>query len=182
MIFLLKVTGAVIAIGTLFALVWSIYLPERRWWPPQSYKPITPVAVWGPTFTLGAVIVALGVLDWGSIELPWWVQFGIGPVLILLGNVVVWFEVAHFGVAQTGGATGTLRKEGLYRFSRNPQYVADTLMIIGWVCLSAASDVLLVGALSILVLVTAPFAEEPWLQEIYGDEYDKYRKSVRRYF
>jgi len=90
--------------------------------------------------------------------------------------------VAAFGIDQTGGATGTLRTTGLYRYSRNPQYVADIVMIIGWLLLSASYVAIPLGVVGILVLATAPLAEEPWLSEQYGDEYDTYVTRVRRYF
>ena len=38
-----------------------------------------------------------------------------------------------------------------------------------------------IGA-SILVLALAPFAEESWLEEQYGQVYRDYKMTVRRYF
>lgn len=58
-------------------------------------------------------------MEWGTIALPNWMRFGLGIPLIVIGNIVVWSEVAHFGIAQTGGAKGTLRSGGMYRYSRN---------------------------------------------------------------
>ena len=34
---------------------------------------------------------------------------------------------------------------------------------------------------AIAVLLVAPFAEEPWMQETYSKEYEVYKKRVRRY-
>ena len=86
-----------------------------------------------------------------------------------------------FGVPQTGGAKGALKTDGLYRFSRNPQYVADSAMVLGWMLVSAAPWVFLVGCFAIAVLLIAPFAEEPWLKETYGQPYLDYLGKVRRY-
>lgn len=181
MIDTLVIIGLAIAGLTLSAILWSIFKPSRRFWPPQRYIWATPIVVWVPTFTLFGVIVAIGVLDWGSIELPVWLRFGIGGVLIVLGNLAVWAEVAGFGIAQTGGAEGVLKTNGLYRYSRNPQYVADATMLIGWGLLAASIFAFPVIVLAIAVLLVAPLAEEPWMQETYGEEYDKYRRGVRRY-
>lgn len=179
--FALVIVGLGVAVGTLAAILWSIARPERRLWPPQRYTAMTPVLVWVPTFMLFGALVALGVLGWGAITLPEWLRFGIGLPLIVLGNVGVWVEVLKFGVPQTGGAKGTLKTDGLYRFSRNPQYVSDSAMVFGWMLVSAAPLVSLVGCFAIAVLLVAPFAEEAWLSENYGHTYDQYRQRVRRF-
>jgi len=100
----------------------------------------------------------------------------------LIGNIVVWMEVSHFGVPQTGGAKGNLRTEGMYRYSRNPQYMADISIVGGWIILSAAPWAMVVGMAGIVVLIAAPFSEEPWLKDQYGIAYESYAHNVRRFF
>lgn len=173
--------GLGIAAATLGSILWSIAHPERRIWPPQQYSAITPILVWVPTFSLFGTLIVLGVLGWGDLAFPNWLRFGLGLLLIVIGNVIVWSEVAHFGVSQTGGAKGTLRTAGMYRYSRNPQYMADIAIVGGWIILASAPFVLIVGAVAILVLIAAPFAEESWLIEQYGSEFEAYRASTRRF-
>ena len=124
-------TGLMIAAATFAAIFWSIAYPDRRLWPPKRYTMATPILVWVPTFTLFGILIVLGVIEWGSLPIPTWLRFGVGVPLIIAGNVVVWSEAAQFGIAQTGGAKGSLRTGGMYRYSRNPQYVADIAMIVG---------------------------------------------------
>jgi protein-S-isoprenylcysteine O-methyltransferase Ste14 len=173
--------GLVIAAATLGSILWSIAYPERRIWPPQQYTAITPILVWVPTFSLFGILIVLGVWSWGNFALPSWLRFGFGIPLIVIGNIVVWSEVAHFGVPQTGGAKGTLRTAGMYRYTRNPQYIADIAIVGGWLILTAAPSVLIVGTASILILITAPFAEEPWLTKQYGSDFEEYMASTRRF-
>lgn len=177
----LTVLGLGIAGTTLAAIIWSVGFPARRLWPPLTYTRWTPILVWVPTFTLFGVLLALGIMGWGQIEVPQWVRIGLGIPLIVLGNVSVWKEVFRFGIPQTGGEVGSLKTDGLYRYSRNPQYVADTAMIAGWMLLTAAPLVILVGAAAILVLLVAPLAEEPWLRKTYGLSYERYCRQVRRF-
>lgn len=177
----LNVVGLFIATGTLAAILWSIAYPERRLWPPKRYTRATPVLVWVPTFTLFGILIILGFMNWGSLPIPIWLRLGVGIPLIVAGNIIVWSEVAQFGVAQTGGAKGSLRTGGMYRYSRNPQYVADIAMIVGWVVLCASPEVALTGFAGIVVLMVAPFAEEPWLNEQYGSAFEDYRAKVRRF-
>ena len=94
--------GLGIASATLAAILWSIAFPDKRIWPPRQYTTLTPFLVWVPTFTLFGALILLGVLGWGELEIPSGVRFGVGLPLILIGNLVVWMEVSHFGVPQTG--------------------------------------------------------------------------------
>ncbi|MCK0141971.1 PEMT/PEM2 methyltransferase family protein [Aliiroseovarius sp. F20344] len=178
---ILALIGVVIAAGTFAAMLWSIAYPERRIWPPNRYTTVTPILVWVPTFTLFGVLIVLGFMEWGSLPVPTWLRFGVGIPLILAGNIIVWSEVAQFGIAQTGGAKGLLRTSGMYRYSRNPQYVADIAMIVGWIVLCASVGVAIVGLAGTAVLVAAPFAEEPWLKEQYGSAFEEYKGRVRRF-
>lgn len=177
----LIVAGLVIATGTLVAILWSIAHPERRLWPPKRYTNATPFLVWVPTFTLFGILIVLGIMSWGSLPIPTRLRFGAGIPLIFVGNVIVWSEVMQFGIDQTVGAKGSLRTDGMYRYSRNPQYVADIAMIVGWIVLCASSGAALIGLAAIAVLIAAPFAEEPWLKQQYGSAFEAYLATVRRF-
>jgi protein-S-isoprenylcysteine O-methyltransferase Ste14 len=54
-------------------------------------------------------------------------------------------------------------------------------MVIGWMLLTAAPLVVLVGSAAVLVLLAAPFAEEPWLRARYGADFEEYVSRVRRF-
>lgn len=177
----LVILGLGVAAMTIAAILWSISVPDRRIWPPIRYTTLTPFLVWVPTFTLFGVLILLGVWGWADLDIPSWLRFGVGLPLILIGNIVVWVEVSHFGVPQTGGAKGNLRTEGMYRYSRNPQYVADIAIVGGWMILSAAPFAMLVGLAGIVVLIAAPFSEEPWLKDQYGTAFVDYSTRVRRF-
>ena len=173
---------ALVLVGiTLAAIGWSIVRPDSRIWPPQSYGPMTPIVVWGVTYTLFGAIIALGILGWGEATIAAPLRYGLGPLLIVLGNLAVWSEVIRFGVPQTGGAVGQLKVDGLYRYSRNPQYVADIAILIGWALLGASIAAIPAIIGGILVLLAAPIAEEPWLEKHYGKSYLDYKSTVRRY-
>ena len=174
--------GLALAAGTLAVLLWSIVVPDRRIRPPRRYTAVTPVAVWVPTVALFGILFVLGVLGWNEAGLPAWLRCGIGLPLVVAGNLAVWYEAGKFGFRQTSGDSGTLRTEGLYRYSRNPQYVADIGMIAGWLILSASAAAAWVGGVAILALAAAPFAEEPWLRQRYGNAFETYAGRVRRFF
>jgi len=166
---------------TLAAIGWSVLRPDRRIWPPRSYGPKTPVVVWGVTYTLFGAIIALGILGWGGIAIASPLRYVLGPLLIILGNLAVWSEVIRFGLPQTGGAVGQLKVNGLYRYSRNPQYIADIAILAGWAFLCASMVAIPAIVAGILILLAAPIAEEPWLGKHYGKSYLDYKSTVRRY-
>ncbi len=177
----LNVLALTLAGLTSTAMIWSVIYPDRRVWPPRFYGPQTPVIVWGVTCALFGAIIALGILGWGEAPTADPLRYVLGPLLILLGNLGVWSEVIRFGLSQTGGAVGLLKVDKIYRYSRNPQYIADIAILIGWALLSASVIALPAIVAVILVLLIAPFAEEPWLLQQYGQAYRHYKAMVRRY-
>ena len=181
---IILLTGVALTIAglTLAAILWSIARPDRRVWPPQTFGPVQSFVGWSGTLAFFAAVVALGILGWGDAHMPDWLRYGVGPILILAGNAGVWFEVIGFGANQTMGAEGQLKTDGLYRFSRNPQYVSDIAILIGWPLLSASLVALPAVIAGIAVFAAFPFAEEGWLEERYGPAYLRYRAVVRRFF
>lgn len=111
--------------------------------------------------------------------------FGLFP--IITGVVIyLWcsYNFVFFGKGTPIHFTSTkkLVVTGLYRFVRNPMYIGALLIIIGE-ALYFQSMILIVyaiisfGALNIFLC----FFEEPYLSDKFGDNYDRYKKSVRRW-
>jgi protein-S-isoprenylcysteine O-methyltransferase Ste14 len=72
--------------------------------------------------------------------------------------------------------------DGPYRFSRNPIYLAMTLLGAG-IALLANAGWVLAGALAAAVVVEKGVIEreEPYLQRRFGERYAAYRARVRRW-
>ena len=172
-----------IAAGTymLGMLLWSIARPEQRVWPPDHATPAIKFRVWFMTILIFAAAFILGILDWNRFDWPTSIRWSIGLPLILIGNIIVWRGVHKIGMAATSGEASGLKTDGLYQWSRNPQYVADIAILIGWNVLAASLWTLPVLAIGLAVLLIAPFSEEPWLEESYGKPYLVYKSKVRRY-
>ena len=162
-------------------LFWSIIRPERRVWPPDHPTAAIKFRVWFMTVLIFAAAFFLGVQDWNYFDWPASIRWGIGLPLIIIGNIIVWRGVLKIGMAATSGVATGLITDGLYRWPRNPQYVADIVILIGWGILAASLWTLPVLVVGLAVLLIAPLAEEPWLEEIYGRSYRDYKSKVRRY-
>ena len=174
--------GCIAGLYLLSAFAWSIDVPTKRIWPPKTATTGIKIRVWLATIGIFASTFVLGVWDWNSLGWPTEIRWTFGLGLIVLGNIVVWAGVAKIGMDATSGAVNELKTDGLYAYSRNPQYVADMGILLGWAILSASYWAIGIAAVGIVVLAVAPFSEEPWLEQNYGQQYRDYRNSVRRYF
>ena len=70
---------------------------------------------------------------------------------------------------------------GPYKFTRNPQYVSDIVLLLGWAILCNSLRTWIASVLAAAWFALAPFTEEPWLRAQYGEAYDAYRRRVSRY-
>ena len=179
---LAAVTAALFCAALLCAaLVWSILCPVRRVWPPGRVTWLTRAMVWLPTIAIFACAAIAGLIDWNTLDWPLWFRWGVGLPLILAGNAVVWPAALGIGLDTTSGAEAELKTDGLYRWSRNPQYAADMGILIGWVVLSASPSAMMAASGGIIALALAPFAEEPWLERLHGAGYRSYRMCTPRF-
>ncbi len=181
MLILAAIIGWAALAAMLAMIAWSLVRPDKRLWPPLQPSTPSKIVVWLLTLAIFASALFLGVADWNALSLPAAVRWSVGLPLIMAGNAVVWAGVAKIGMAATSGDADRLMTDGLYRYSRNPQYTADMAILLGWGVLSASLWALPVILGGIAALLAAPFAEEPWLENTYGDRYAAYRKATRRY-
>lgn len=110
-----------------------------------------------------------------------------GGVLVAAGSLLLLWCVRDFFVAGKGtlapwSPPTHLVKVGLYRWSRNPMYIAVTLILFGW-ALGFQSRPLLIYALLVPIgfHLRVVFGEEPWLARRHGEEWTKYKARVRRW-
>jgi protein-S-isoprenylcysteine O-methyltransferase Ste14 len=116
---------------------------------------------------------------------PGWVALRVvGAVLVVLGAAVVIESFARFALEGIGtpapvAPTEHLVVGGLYRYVRNPIYVADASIIVGQALLLGQLWLPLYAAA--FLAVTAAFVhwyEEPTLRRQFGAEYEAYRRAV----
>ena len=172
--------AAELALG--ISLVVSVISPVYRVWPTPGWKSPQFWFVW---VLILFVFVALGVLaltDWNSSIVPDWLRYVVGAPLFAGGLLLAFSGVGQLGASNSVGLKGELTTTGLYRYSRNPQYLGDAVMLVGLVLFSNATLVVLPGLFGALLFVLWPFTEEPWLRERFGAAYDRYCQRVPRFF
>lgn len=112
---------------------------------------------------------------------PW------GYPLVVLGLALLLWCVRDFYVAGKGTLAPwdppkRLVKVGLYRYVRNPMYVALLVLLVGWSL--AAGSWLLAGYTAFFALafhLRVVLYEEPRLSRQFGAEWEEYAASVPRW-
>ncbi len=121
----------------------------------RSVVGIPAVVVAGPAFALGIAVYARCTWDF--------VRFGRGTPAPM-------------------DAPRRLVTHGLYRYVRNPMYLAVLTVIAGWAGLFGSIAVVIYGAAVFALLsVSLRYYEEPRLARQFGDEYADYCERVGRW-
>lgn len=131
---------------------------------------------------LGAVLHILVPVDIVS-GLPTWVA-GIPLAAIALGLFgLAQLEFRRHGTPVSGTEpVTTIVGTGLYRFSRNPIYLSFILLQLGIALTANSLWILLVAVPTVFYLSLGVIArEETYLARKFGEQYLRYRASVRRW-
>jgi protein-S-isoprenylcysteine O-methyltransferase Ste14 len=89
--------------------------------------------------------------------------------------------IITLGLENTHGRRGGFITGGPYRFTRNPQYLGDIVLLIGLMLIANSVAVIVINLLIILSFILMPFAEEIWLEEQYGEAYLQFKARTPRF-
>jgi len=165
--------GLLVAMVGLSIVGLSSFYPlgEKNW---QFYS------FWGLDQSHNLALLGLGYLQFGALGWPRWATLG-GGVLLVGGFLIVILATFDLGVEETQGMEGELQTGGLYRYSRNPQYVGYIPATVGFALLVGSPFAALLCGLLVVRWLLLPLAEEPWLREQFGADYQAYLESVPRF-
>jgi protein-S-isoprenylcysteine O-methyltransferase Ste14 len=140
------------------------------------------------------VMIAVGALMWAASSAEPGLRLAITarlPLAVLVGGAGFLIEVTGivgFFRAKTSpdptdpcGAS-TLVVTGVYRFTRNPMYLGDLLMLLGWAVY--LGDVAAFALVPLFVAYIDRFQiapEERAMSDLFGEHYAEYRSRVRRW-
>ena len=143
---------------------------------------IPPPVIYAVCFLAGLGVDAL----WPLPLLPSVVQYAIGVPLIAAGLALFVVAVREFSRVQTAVThhrpTTGIVSSGPFGFSRNPIYLAMTTVFLGG---AIAVDSLLVAlhvvpAIAAINTLVIP-KEEAFLATTFGNDYQRYKSTVRRW-
>jgi pimeloyl-ACP methyl ester carboxylesterase/protein-S-isoprenylcysteine O-methyltransferase Ste14 len=111
----------------------------------------------------------------------------IGLIPLVAGSGLLFLCIRDFFVLGKGTLApwqppSRLVTTNLYRFSRNPMYVAVTLVLLGWAIVFRSWGLLLY-ALAVMTAfhLRVVFVEEPWLLQTHAREWKRYTATVPRW-
>ena len=140
-------------------------------------------------FLIAAPGVAAGLVPWlitgWEIEerLPDAIRLA-GAVLVAIAALALLYAFAEFALEGLGtpapiAPTRHLVVGGVYRFVRNPMYIAVLSMIAGQALIWGSAALVIYGAsLGTAFALFVRLYEEPTMRATYGAEYERYRAAV----
>ena len=180
----MRISCGVVIIAQILAtisIVFSILFPAHRIWPPDNSSSWKHFFMWF-LFDISTIgIAVVGIIDRGSSALPPGMQLGLGVPLLVVGLGFAFWSIMILTPSSTYGNKGPLILRGPYRISRNPQYLGFIVALIGWSLVTSSRATILAALVWIIPLVLLPFAEEPWLLQRHGSEYEEYLRKVPRF-
>jgi protein-S-isoprenylcysteine O-methyltransferase Ste14 len=178
---ILFATALVFEILYLLMFILTIRLPNFRFWPPPSHRSWQFFVSWIVAGLVAVNFLFVGLLDFDSFFLHHWLRFPISLVLFITSSGVGFWSFSTLGLRATIGLGDELVTDGPYQYSRNPQYLGDCLNIIGYMILTNSWMACVLGILGVILNVLAPFTEEPWLEERFGESYLAYKRKVPQF-
>ena len=145
-----------------------------------------------PTAVMSGVIMhghfiatlTLSLLDRGSLFAPSPIMVAIGTILFFGGAAVIYLGRYAYGSQQRvyGLLEDELIQHGIYRHTRNPQYVGYAAMFLG-AAIVAGSGLALISTLFFIAIIHVfiIWVEEPHMRRTFGETFDGYAQKVRRY-
>jgi protein-S-isoprenylcysteine O-methyltransferase Ste14 len=176
---------AVAVVGLDATLLATLVVPGVQIWPPPGRDTWQYRLTWMLFGGACAGFLVVGGLDAGSLGLNQWLgEAGtliIGSTLFMWGTTIASYAMGYLGLRGCLGLEAELVTEGPFAVSRNPGYVGDLILMAGYVILTDSRLAGLVAAGAALWFLVAPLAEEPWLEEQYGDAYRRYKERHPRF-
>ena len=178
LIFFLDVLALIVLMA---GIIWSVAKPAKRIWPPPGSSTWQYKLAWIFFYLVFGINTLIIILDWNSWIFSNPLRFLIGIPLCVTGSSLLVWGIRHLGVINTSGVSDGFIKSGPYRFTRNPQYLGDMVLFLGLSILTNSLYLWITHILLILVFIITPLAEEDWLREQYGDDYQSYVNKTSRF-
>lgn len=152
-----------------------------QFWPPPERNSWQYRSLWG---TVRVLVVCIGLIswfEWSSSDIPNWLRFYVALPISVIAAMLGTMAFLQLGWRNTHGEAAGFIETGLYKYSRNPQYVFYSIAFIFLGILVASSKAIVLLALVSFCYLSSLFPEERWLAEQYGEKYLAYKRRVPRY-
>ena len=167
-----------IILGLVF---WSILFYKKRVWPPPAKESWQYKIYWNLFYLATLLDIILIYLEYNSWVIPYKIRVFIGVPLIVIGLSIVSLAIYILGIKNTYGLKDTFITNPPYKYTRNPQYLGDIILLLGLTLFINSLNLTLLFLLEIIIFIIMPFSEEIWLEENYGKEYLEYKNKTSRF-
>ncbi len=132
-------------------------------------------------FTAICIVLFVYVFKIGNLTGQWvWVFRTTGAILIILG-FITWFIGSLKSDMDASITENKLQTKGIYAWVRNPMYSGWWILLTGislmWHNIFMIPVFFINWGIMTIVLINT---EEKWLADLYGAEYENYKKRVNR--
>lgn len=149
-----------------------IGIQRAAYFPPLNDKEKPAMPVYVVTNLLALIYPCFLSLKTGTL----W--FWIGLPVYLIGLILLVLSIMDFANAPAD----KLIQVGIYRFSRNPMYVAYAFIYIGIGIITASWLYLLIVSIFQITVHMMILSEERWCLQQFGTAFETYTQSTRRYW
>jgi len=170
---------------SIILVLWAIFLVSRDYKSRQTLRGFTVVIVWGAYLYHSSLVIWAAVFQFWHLPIGRLQALIAGIVVALTGVILLALGIFTFRSIErmSGQKTDELIDSGIYAWSRNPQNVGWGLALLG-IAVAGRSGygLLLVVLFALVIHVYTVKLEEPYLEEVYGEAYRRYRSQTNRYF
>jgi protein-S-isoprenylcysteine O-methyltransferase Ste14 len=155
---------------------------KKQLWPPPGRNSWQCHIVWWSVRVIAICIGVISFQEWATLPIPDQIRFNIALPVFLFSASLGTLGFIQLGWRNTHGGAEKFIDTGIYKYSRNPQYLFYSISFISLGLLVASPKALVLLVLMSVWYLLAPFPEETWLEKQYGQRYLKYKSRVPRYF
>ena len=144
---------------------------------------IGPYLIYGiGLLTAVCIVLFVYVFKIGNMDGPWKWIFRIGGSALVVLGLIIWFVGALKSDMDESIIENKLKTDGLYAWVRNPMYSG------WWFALTGISfvwhNIFMIPVFFInwgIMTIVLKNTEEKWLSDLYGEEYEVYKRRVNRF-
>lgn len=149
----------------------------------DTFRPSTVGLLYGAYAATGAAVTVAARHRMWPLPLPKHGATAIGLTTATAGAALILAGIRRFDSPNqiSGTDAGQLTTTGIYRQTRNPQYLGLAAVLIGNSIASRSGLATIISATTITMLTNWVSTEEDHLERIFGDQYRNYRTQVPRW-
>ena len=143
---------------------------------------VGPYIVYGMAMVniIGLILFAY-VFKIGILDVPWNFIFRVIGILLTAAGIAVWYIGALRSDMDESITENRLQTKGIYAWVRNPMYSGWWIALTGILLMWHNVWMLILPVIDWVIMTVALInTEEKWLTDLYGSEYEEYKRKVNR--